>query len=345
MSPSRQKEQSLELSAVAGFPARVRNDRLLFKEKDDEWAPARALFPGFPTRAQKHRLSLQREGRRTIGAARVRQCPRQGRPPAPPGSRASPARVAEVFFRRLVLRVVWAGPCQGCPPIEPSAARNPSGRPALRVRRLICPACSRVCGACQARFASVRVVWSPSSLNPARVVRCCRQGQAPPRTPVHSRSPALPGSLAGPARVTRQALPARTRRVVLRAVPAGHCPRQGCLAVPARAAPGLSAVPAKVARWPAKLVLRVSQCYGRSSNVSTPPRPPPGSSAVPARVMSPPECKSIVSFEREGRRTIVAPPEPRVPRPGSSAGPARAVPRSLAKRLNPTVQARPCFLE
>ena len=82
MSPSRQKEQSLELSAVAGFPARVRNDRLyssqrerrrtgprpfraesksivsLFKEKDDE--------PSWPARA-----------------ARVPQCPRQGRPPPP----------------------------------------------------------------------------------------------------------------------------------------------------------------------------------------------------------------------------------------------------------------------
>ena len=318
MSPSRQKEQSLELSAVAGFPARVRNDRLLFKGKDDERARARALFPGFPTRVQKHRLSLFKEKddepswpRQSRTSASVS---RQGRPPAPPGSRASPARVAEALFRRLVLRVVWAGPCQlGCPPIEPSAARNPSGRPAklvLRVRRLICPACSRVCGACQARFASVRVVWSPSSLG--RPPSPPGPSSFPERRSTVARRPCQLGSLAGPARVTRQALlacPARIQkdrllfkekdderasakeaRFASRArrplSPPGlpGRPRQGpapCppgsaaklfLRVPVlgvRCRPSAPGGPRAPPGWPAKLVLRVSQCYGRSSNVST----------------------------------------------------------------------------
>ena len=137
MSPSRQKEQSLELSAVAGFPARVQNDRLLFKEKDDERAPGRvhhharfargALFPGCPHQSAKasslfrekdDEPSWPRQPHECLSVpARVVRRPRQGRAPAPPGRRSSFQQEASFASgpARVPARVACkAGECQSC---------------------------------------------------------------------------------------------------------------------------------------------------------------------------------------------------------------------------------------
>ena len=158
--------------------------------------------------------------------------PRQGRSPAPPGwvtrqalDVSAPPRFSCWEIRRLVLRVAPPGwpaklvicECQSCAVPAAIARQNVSTPPSRLDRpRVFCgvrcgpsapgrsrapPGSSAVPArvACQARFASARVVP--------------RQGRppSPPGSPAklllrvpERRSP--PGSLAGPARVTRQAL-------------------------------------------------------------------------------------------------------------------------------------------
>ena len=281
---------------------------------------------------QSKRIGFSSETRTTNH--RVPQCPRQGRPPAPPGSPKRPAlRWPRLGWatRSLAGRVARLAPfeCQSVGPLpgshqadlasatEPRHGAIPPNRAksgVVRCSGFPPPESETIVYSSKRKTTNGPPPGRCFRASPPEsrsIVSLFKEKDDEPSWPRQSRTSASvspPGLSAVPARVGRQAIFASPRSCA--------CSWSALSAVCA----GWSAGPARVAcqaRFASvtvlrSLVKRLKPTAGAARVVCRPRQ-----SNVPTRV------QKHRLFWREGRRTIVAPPEPRVPPPGSSAGPAK----------------------